>query len=162
MTDETRAPLVGYMILEDWCDDMSDWSGMITGPQDPTGANLAWENPTKMIEFKAYESEKARADRIYNVLRDEIQEASRVLDILTGENEALKAEKGRCDILGHQLSLLNEKIDSLESKLRLSLIHLSALIEATEDDCRHDEDCDHCAAIRARNEIEEIETKGET
>lgn len=50
-------PLVGYMILEDYCEDMSHWSGMITGPTNPAGANLAWENPIKMIEHCAYDSQ---------------------------------------------------------------------------------------------------------
>lgn len=52
-------PLVGWMILEDYCDDMSDWSGVIAYP-DPTGANLAWESPVKMIEYSAYEKLQAR------------------------------------------------------------------------------------------------------
>jgi hypothetical protein len=52
---QAREPLIGYMIFEDHCDDMSDWSGVITGPQDPTGANLAWESPIKMISYDAYE-----------------------------------------------------------------------------------------------------------
>ena len=52
---DTKTPLIGYMILEDYCEDMSDWSGVITGPQDPTGANLAWESPIKMIEYSAFE-----------------------------------------------------------------------------------------------------------
>ena len=49
-----KAPLIGWMIMESHDDDLSNWDGVITYP-DPTGANLAWENPTKMIEFNEHE-----------------------------------------------------------------------------------------------------------
>lgn len=68
---EPREPLVGYMIFEDWLEDMSDWSGQITGPGDPTGANLAWESPIKMIEHSAYESLRSQLDVAVKAL-DEI------------------------------------------------------------------------------------------
>lgn len=68
---EAREPLIGWMILEDHCEDMSDWSGVISFP-DPTGANLAWENPTKMIEHRAFEklrkeNERLRADNAIHI-----------------------------------------------------------------------------------------------
>jgi len=59
---EPREPLVGYMIFEDWLEDMSDWSGQITGPGDPTGANLAWESPIKMIEHSAYDTLRSQLE----------------------------------------------------------------------------------------------------
>lgn len=49
-----REPLIGFMVVEDYTEDMSDWSGQITFP-DPTGANLYWEKPIKMIEYSAFE-----------------------------------------------------------------------------------------------------------
>lgn len=56
-------PLIGWMILEDYCDDMSQWDGYISFP-DPTGANLAWQSPTKMIEYSAYETAIRERDEL--------------------------------------------------------------------------------------------------
>ena len=50
-----RPVLTGYMIIEEHADDYSDWSGHITGPVNPKGANLAWEDPIPMIEKSAYD-----------------------------------------------------------------------------------------------------------
>lgn len=50
-----KAPLIGWMIFESATDDNSEWEGVITYP-DPTGANIAWESPIKMIEHSAYEA----------------------------------------------------------------------------------------------------------
>jgi hypothetical protein len=58
--DEERPILKGYMALEDYADDYSDWSGHITGPSDPTGANLHWLDPIPMIEQRAYDELQKR------------------------------------------------------------------------------------------------------
>lgn len=107
MTNDTakqREPLIGWMILEDYCDDMSDWSGVITYP-DPTGANLSWENPTKMIEYSAFEQMKRESDdwkRQFEASKDGLLDTKdgcvdvpwliEKHDTLRAENERLKAE----------------------------------------------------------------------
>lgn len=48
-------PKIGYMVIDDYDEDYSNWDGQITFP-DPTGANLHWLNPIKMIEYTAYEA----------------------------------------------------------------------------------------------------------
>lgn len=58
-TPKPREPLIGWMIFEEYCDDYSEWSGVITYP-DPTGANLAWQDPVKMIEKSAYDALEQR------------------------------------------------------------------------------------------------------
>lgn len=56
-----RPILSGYMALESWAEDFSEWDGAITGPINPQGANRFWEDPIPMIEKRAY-------DRIYSAL----------------------------------------------------------------------------------------------
>ena len=80
---EARESLIGWMILEDHTEDMSHWSGVISYP-DPTGANLAWENPTKMIEYAAYEA-----------MRKELAETKKYLDATTGDAMCARAERDR-------------------------------------------------------------------
>lgn len=57
-----RPVLIGYVALEEWAEDFSDWSGYITGPDNPVGANLAWQDPIQMIEMKAYDALRAERD----------------------------------------------------------------------------------------------------
>lgn len=57
-----RPILIGYVALESWAEDYSDWDGHITGPVNPKGANLAWQNPIEMIEKRAYDAALARAE----------------------------------------------------------------------------------------------------
>lgn len=56
-------PLIGYMCEPDMVEDGEDghWDAYITS-HDPTGANLAWLNPIKMIEYSAYEKANERAN----------------------------------------------------------------------------------------------------
>ncbi len=79
MTADKR-PLIGWMILEGCCEDMSAWDGVISYP-DPTGANLAWENTTKMIEFSAYDA-----------LREQLAEYEKAISSILWIDEC------RCDI----------------------------------------------------------------
>lgn len=62
MSDKPSEPLIGWMIFEECCEDMSQWDGVISYP-DPTGANLAWEAPIKMIEKSAYDALKAEQQK---------------------------------------------------------------------------------------------------
>ena len=55
-----RPILEGFMVLDGWAEDYSDWDGVITGPANPKGANLYWHNPIPMIERRAYDSLRAR------------------------------------------------------------------------------------------------------
>ncbi|WP_374029803.1 hypothetical protein [Bdellovibrio bacteriovorus] len=48
-------PLIGFMIIEDSTDDLTEWSGHITFP-NPRGANLAWLNPVEMIDKRAFDA----------------------------------------------------------------------------------------------------------
>lgn len=89
------SPLVGWMILEDYCEDMSQWDGVISFP-DPTGANLAWENPIKMIEHKAYDALKAELADVCESF-DEMQKLSQQsfqlgLDHCREQREQLKRD----------------------------------------------------------------------
>lgn len=71
-TQKSRADyFVGYMIFESWTENDSgkpdpneEWDGVITGPSDPTGANLAWLNPIKMIEYSALTAAEERARKL--------------------------------------------------------------------------------------------------
>jgi hypothetical protein len=67
MNSSAREPLIGWMILEDYCEDMSHWGGVISYP-DPTGANLAWLNPTKMIEYSVYQQACKERDHLREAL----------------------------------------------------------------------------------------------
>lgn len=75
-------PLVGFMIIEDHTDDMSDWSGQITFP-NPKGANLAWLDPVEMIEKAPVDSlldevevflSKCCSEHSANLLKERIKE----------------------------------------------------------------------------------------
>lgn len=68
MIDKARPILSGYMILEEWAEDYSDWSGAITGPVNPRGANLAWTDPIPMIETRAHDKVKRQRDILYHCL----------------------------------------------------------------------------------------------
>ena len=55
---------MGYMKLEsyDWIDENTDqpdpkgsWDGYITGPDNPAGANLYWDDAIPMIEKSAFD-----------------------------------------------------------------------------------------------------------
>jgi hypothetical protein len=50
-----RPILIGYMVLDGYAEDFSDWDGHITGPTNPKGANLYWHDPIEMIEKRAYD-----------------------------------------------------------------------------------------------------------
>lgn len=89
MTPSDKAPLVGWMILEDYCEDMSQWDGVITYP-DPTGANLAWQNPTKMIEYSAYEKLKAENRRLNLICEHEFGRADSVGELVKQNADLLQ------------------------------------------------------------------------
>jgi hypothetical protein len=82
-----REHLVGWMILEDYCEDMSAWDGVISFP-DPTGANLAWLNPTKMIEYSAFEQMRKERD-------DLCEYVSRIQTNYQREEDRLRSELSR-------------------------------------------------------------------
>lgn len=58
-----KEPLIGYMVLEDWAEDYSQWDGSIAFP-DPEGANLHWVNTIPMIEKAAFDELKAENERL--------------------------------------------------------------------------------------------------
>ena len=78
------SPIIGFMIVEDYDEDFSHWDGVITYP-DPTGANLAWEKPTKMIEYSAYEQVKEQC-RDLGAHVAKIQSALRHISSMYGRN----------------------------------------------------------------------------
>jgi len=84
-------PLIGYMILEDYAEDMSDWSGQITGPQDPTGANLAWESPIKMIECSAYDALKAENEHLREAMEYALDQLE-MFNFAKDENRVSRAD----------------------------------------------------------------------
>ena len=49
-----KIPLIGFVVIEEYAEDFSHWDGAIAYP-DPTGANLAWENPIPFIEKSFYD-----------------------------------------------------------------------------------------------------------
>lgn len=106
MTDaKPREPLVGYMIIEDYTDDYSDWSGQITYP-DPRGANLAWLNPIKMIEHTAYDA-----------LRAQVEELRAELNTIrtTWQAEEISIAKGKAELMQSKL-FPEARISSLEQE----------------------------------------------
>lgn len=50
MTDD-RNPRIGFVVIDDYTDDYSDWTGQITFP-NPKGANIYWQNPISFIELE--------------------------------------------------------------------------------------------------------------
>lgn len=72
-------PLVGWMIIEDYVEDYSEWDGAIACP-DPTGANLAWESPIKMIEHAAYTELMQEAEALREALRLHCYEGAPCID----------------------------------------------------------------------------------
>lgn len=76
---EAREPLVGYMIIEDYTDDYSDWSGQIAFP-NPKGANIAWLNPIEMIE-------KSYADQREAELIGLLKEAAQIITNLDNDQD---------------------------------------------------------------------------
>lgn len=50
MTDD-RKPRIGFVVIDDYTDDYSDWTGQITFP-NPKGANIYWQNPISFIELE--------------------------------------------------------------------------------------------------------------
>lgn len=61
-------PKIGYMITESHAEDYSFWDGVITYP-NPKGSNLAWENPTAMIEKSAYDALCAKNQELREKLK---------------------------------------------------------------------------------------------
>jgi hypothetical protein len=54
MSEHSKRPILsGFMVLDGWAEDYSDWDGQITGPDNPRGANLHWLDPIPMIETRA-------------------------------------------------------------------------------------------------------------
>lgn len=50
MSEDVK-PRIGYVAIEDYTDDYSDWTGQITFP-NPKGANIYWQNPIVFIELE--------------------------------------------------------------------------------------------------------------
>lgn len=50
MSEDVK-PRIGYVEIEDYTDDYSDWTGQITFP-NPKGANIYWQNPIVFIELE--------------------------------------------------------------------------------------------------------------
>lgn len=123
--EKPRDPFIGYMALEGWTEDengkpdlKADWDGVITGPHDPTGANLAWQNPIKMIEHSAYNSlieqlNDLKAD--HSALQSKLAEKDTELDQAKAEIERLKDTPGGKRIYG----ALNELEKEREKNRRL-------------------------------------------
>lgn len=79
--EEAAKPRIGYVAYEDEEEgEDGEWSGYITGPSDPTGANLAWQNPTPFIEKRAYDALAEKVKRLEALLED-------VCNKITGEYE---------------------------------------------------------------------------
>lgn len=63
-----RPILIGYMVLEGYAEDFSDWDGHITGPTNPKGANLYWHDPIEMIEKRAYDKVVAENQKLNELI----------------------------------------------------------------------------------------------
>ncbi len=115
--ERPREPLVGWMILEDHADDLSHWDGVIAFP-NPTGANLAWESPTKMIEFSAFEAEKKRADKWEKIA----QRNGGAYEDCVKERCELKAEVERLkEVIKHDTDKIGGAYEAELSTLRSQL-----------------------------------------
>ena len=82
-------PLIGFMIIEDSTDDLTEWSGHITFP-NPRGANLAWLNPVEMIDKRAFDTVVKERDDLraeIGTLKDELD---RTTDALIHQGKTLR------------------------------------------------------------------------
>lgn len=87
---EKRKPRIGYVSFhEEEEGEDGYFSGEITGPNDPTGANLAWLKPVPFIEKFAYDN-----------TQKEIAKLKAKLEIAKGALERLEA--GFAGMFGHQ------------------------------------------------------------
>lgn len=72
MSEDVK-PRIGYVAIEDYTDDYSDWTGQITFP-NPKGANIYWQNPIVFIELEPTMR-----------MMDELANKLQVLDDLIGD-----------------------------------------------------------------------------
>jgi len=81
---------VGYVAIEDYTEDYSDWTGQITFP-NPRGANIYWENPIEFLE----------AEPVIKLLREmgEALKESKYLiaDQTARANKAIATDCTQCD-----------------------------------------------------------------
>ena len=112
LSETAPQSLIGWMIIEDYCEDYSDWSGQITYP-DPTGANLAWQSPIKMIEHSAYEV--AQADIAH--LLSEYDRLQATVEKLKAALEGLKVDH-RAWINGARADVIYERMETKFQALR--------------------------------------------
>jgi hypothetical protein len=102
-TTKPREPLRGFVAIEDWTDDYSNWSGSICFP-NPRGSNLHWENPIEFVEASALvakdeelERTKAALEMAWDVLCCATQSAfeGKYVEIIwNGKDEIQKILKG--------------------------------------------------------------------
>lgn len=105
MTDKPKKsePLIGYVVIDDYTEDMSDWSGAIAYP-NPEGANLFWEKPEPFIQKSAFDAIKKENEELQKE-RDELKAE------LSAANELLANNEGRVKkIVDEHLSLENSKL----------------------------------------------------
>ena len=115
-----RPILSGYMALEGWADDYSEWDGAITGPANPEGANKFWESPIPMIETRALDSLRDENERI----KAELEEVKRVLRILRNETKGT--------LHAHELAIRYDSGNSNWRCLEIALENADAIL-ASED-----------------------------
>lgn len=80
-SSKPREPLVGFMVIEDYTEDYSDWSGQIAFP-DPVGANLYWQNTIPMIEKRAHDAALARIKLLEEVCAELMRALKLIADDL--------------------------------------------------------------------------------
>lgn len=77
----SEKPLIGYVSIESESRDAKtneilDWTGYITGPENPKGANLAWLDPIEMIETKALKQLEAKYERLVEAAKKHVKDSS--------------------------------------------------------------------------------------
>lgn len=86
MTDD-RKPRIGFVVIDDYTDDYSDWTGQITFP-NPKGANIYWQNPISFIELEP-------TLQLMKEMGDALEFYSNKTKLDCGEMASVKLEKYR-------------------------------------------------------------------
>lgn len=146
-----RPILTGFMVLDGYADDYSDWDGTITGPANPKGANLYWHDPIPMIEKRAFDEVVRDRDFANQQWRDWNAEA----DALAEKLEAHDASASR------EIDRLQENWEAAEKEvqaLKLENARLREALKRIEQNqmCEYGCDCGSSPDQIARDALEEI------
>lgn len=139
----TRPILLGYVALESWAEDFSEWDGIITGPHNPKGANLAWQDPIEMIEKRAYDEAFARAEKAETQLNGANENWDNMNEICTFLSAQVVALRGalRCSGSGDLCKLRPEHKCNACKTLELPIPELAQAVQGVIEAARRISPC---------------------